>query len=319
MRNPYEVLGVPRTASQADIKKKYRQLAKENHPDRRPGDKSAVERFKEINAANDILGDEKQRGRFDKGEIDADGRERVHAGFQQARPGANPFGAGFGGPRAGGEGRFEDLGMNFNFDDLLSAFRGGATPRHAAPGPATAGEFEMDVEFLDAARGSTKRITVDGRSFDVSIPAGIDSGQTIRLQNKDVDLRIVVTVGSHPFFQRKGDDVQLDLPVTLAEAVRGAKIDVPTIHGTVNLNIPPGSNTGTLLRLKGQGIRRKTGKKDHPAAKDASAKDGGAKDGGSQVVRLLVTLPDEIDGDVEDALMKWEKHKPYDPRKKLHG
>jgi DnaJ-class molecular chaperone len=306
MRNPYDVLGVPRSASLADIKKKYRALAKENHPDRKPGDKAASDRFKEINAAYDVIGDETKRARFDKGEIDADGRERVHAGFSPgAGPGAGPGGRPFGFQGfQGRDPRFEDLGMSFNFDDLFSAFRssGGGPFRQTTPPPepATAGEFEMEVDFLDAARGTTKRITVDGRSFDVSIPAGVDTGQTIRMRDKNVDLRIVVTVKPHPFFTRKGDDVQIDLPVTVVEAVRGAKVDVPTIHGTVTLNIPPGSNTGTLLRLKGQGIRRK-----------------GNKEGGNQVARLLVTLPDEIDGDVEEALIKWEKRHTYDPRKKL--
>jgi DnaJ-class molecular chaperone len=299
---------VPRSASLADIKKKYRALAKENHPDRKPGDKSAAERFKEVNAAYDIIGDEGKRARFDKGEIDADGRERVHAGFP---PGAGPGGRpqGFPGGFQGFQGRdprFEDFGMSFNFDDLFSAFRGGGASGsgpvrpQAQPEPATSGEFEMEVEFLDAARGATKRITVDGRSFDVSIPAGVDTGQTIRMRDKNVDLRIVVTVKPHPFFTRKGDDIHIDLPVTVGEAVRGAKIEVPTAHGTVTLNIPPGSNTGTLLRLKGQGVRRK-----------------GNKEGGNQVARLLVTLPDEIDGDVEEALIKWEKRHAYDPRKKL--
>ena len=307
MRNPYDVLGVPRSASLADIKKKSRALAKENHPDRKPGDKAAMERFKEINSAYDIVGEEAKRARFDKGEIDADGRERVHAGFHPgAGPGPGPGGKpqGFPGGFQGRDPRFEDLGMSFNFDDLFSAFRsgGGAAGAFRQPQPeaSTAGEFEMEVEFLDAARGTTKRITVDGRSFDVSIPAGIDTGQTIRMRDKDVDLRIVVTVKAHPFFTRKDDDIQLDLPVSVTEAVRGAKVEVPTVHGTVTLNIPPGSNTGTLLRLKGQGIRRK-----------------GKKDGGNQVARLLVTLPDEIDGDVEEALIKWEKRQPYDPRKKL--
>ena len=310
MRNPYDVLGVPRSASLADIKKKYRALAKENHPDRKPGDKAAMERFKEINAAYDIVGEEAKRARFDKGEIDADGRERVHAGFHPgAGPGAGPGGKpqGFPGGFQGFQGRdprLEDLGMSFNFDDLFSAFRSGGGAggafRQPQPEPSTSGEFEMEVEFLDAARGATKRITVDGRSFDVSIPPGIESGQTIRMRDKDVDLRIAVTVKPHPFFTRKDDDIQIDLPVTVGEAVRGAKVEVPTVHGTVTLNIPPGSNTGTLLRLKGQGIRRK-----------------GKKDGGNQVARLLVTLPDEIDGDVEEALSKWEKRHPYDPRKKL--
>ncbi|MBM3506978.1 MAG: J domain-containing protein [Alphaproteobacteria bacterium] len=306
MRNPYDVLGLPRTASLADIKKKYRALAKENHPDRKPGDKAAAERFKEVNAAYDIIGDEVKRARFDKGEIDADGRERVHAGFHPGAGRTSGF-QGFPGSQ-GRDPRFEDFGMSFNFDDLFSAFRGGGAGagagafRQAQAEPSTSGEFEMDVEFLDAAGGSTKRITVDGRSFDVSIPAGVDAGQTIRMRDKDVDLRIVVTVKPHPFFTRKGDDIHLDLPVTVAEAVRGAKVEVPTVHGSVTLNIPPGSNTGTLLRLKGQGIRRK-----------------GKKEAGNQVARLLVTLPEEIDGDVEEALIKWEKLHAYDPRKKLRS
>ena len=312
MRNPYEVLGIPRTAPQADIKRKYRTLAKENHPDRRPGDKAAADRFKEINAAYDIVGDEKKRARFDKGEIDADGRERVPAGFgggpwgNAGAPGAGGFRGGPGG-RAGDQRGFEEFGMNFNFDDLFSAFRGGFTGGGAGAGPrpqaepSTAGEFEMEVDFLDAAVGGTKRITVDGRSFDVSIPAGIESGQTIRLRDKDVDLRILVTVRADGTFQRKGDDIGIDRPVTLLEAVKGAKVEVPTIHGTVTLNIPAGSNTGTNLRLKGQGIRRK------------------GKPEGNQMVRLLVTLPDAVDSDLEKALGDWEKRHPYDPRKRLRS
>jgi DnaJ-class molecular chaperone len=157
----------------------------------------------------------------------------------------------------------------------------------------------MEVEFLDAVVGGTKRITVDGRSFDVSIPAGVETGQTIRLRDRDVDLRILVTVRPHPTFQRKGDDILLDLPVTVMEAVRGAKVEVPTIHGTVTLNIPAGSNTGSNLRLKGQGVRRK------------------GKPEGNQLVRLVVYLPDSIDSDQEKALGDWEKRHPYDPRKRL--
>lgn len=312
MRNPYEVLGVPRTAPQADIKRKYRTLAKESHPDRKPGDKAAADRFKEINAAYDIVGDEKKRARFDKGEIDADGRERVHAGFgggpwgNAGAPGAGGFRGGPGG-RPGDQRGFEEFGMNFNFDDLFSAFPGGFTGGGAGAGarpqsePSTAGEFEMEVDFLDAAVGGTKRITVDGRSFDVSIPAGIESGQTIRLRDKDVDLRILVSVRPDATFQRKGDDIGIDLPVTLLEAVKGAKVEVPTIHGTVTLNIPAGSNTGTNLRLKGQGIRRK------------------GKPEGNQMVRLLVTLPEAVDSDLEKALSDWEKRHPYDPRKRLRS
>lgn len=325
MRNPYEVLGLPRTATQAEIKKKYRNLAKDNHPDRHPGDAKAVERFKEINAAYGIVGDAKQRARFDRGEIDSDGRERVHAGFQQGAPrGFSPEGFGFpgqGGPRSragagpippGGEGPFDPNagGFGFSFDDLFSPLFGGAreaggAKRGRGRGPDAA--TEMEIGFLESVNGATRRVQVDGRSLDVAIPAGIETGQTVRLRGQAQspsgvgDVLITVRVAPHPTFRREGDDIHLDLPVTLGEALQGAKIAVPTIHGSVTLGIPAGSNSGSTLRLKEQGVRRK------------------GKDAGNQYVHLVVALPEAVDPELAEFVGRWSAAHPYDPRRKLRS
>lgn len=301
MKNPYEILGLPRTASQAEIKKKYRALAKKLHPDRHPGDAKAEQRFKELSGANALLGDPKQRARFDNGEIDADGNERVRARFHREYAGS-PEG-GFPGFDSGAG------GFNFNFEDLVSPLfrhRRGAQRAPRKGGDRTA---RIEVGFVEAAAGAKKRMQIDGKGLDVSIPAGIGSGQTIRLRGKGDsaldgsaagDLLLSVSVASHPHFTRKGKDIHLDLPVTLAEAVKGAKVDVPTVHGKVTLTIPSGSNTGTILRLKGKGVVRKN-----------------AKDGGSQFVRLLVTLPDKMDSELTEFVERWAGGKGYDPRRKL--
>ena len=328
MRNPYEVLGLPRAATQSEIKKKYRTLAKENHPDRHPGDAKGAERFKEINAAYGVVGDAKQRARFDRGEIDADGRERVHAGFQQGgfgQRGFGPQGFGFGGgagaggarPRTGGgpfppggDSGFDSGagGFGFSFDDLFSPLFGGAREgagRARGHGSGPDATTEMEIGFLEAAAGGTRRIQIDGRSLDVSIPAGIDSGQTIRLRGQAQsaagagDVLITVRIAPHPSFRREGDDIHLDLPVTLGEAIQGGKVEVPTIHGSVALAIPAGSNSGATLRLKEQGIRRK------------------GKDAGNQYVRLVVTLPDPPDPELTEFAARWSNTHRYDPRRKL--
>ena len=303
MRNPYSVLGLKSGATQAEIKKKYRSLAKELHPDRHPGNAKADERFKEVGAAYALLGDAKQRGRFDRGEIDAEGRERVHAGFQRAwRAGEAPNRAFRKAPGA------EPFGFGFRFEDLVSPlFRD-----RGRPGPQAAPDLaaDLDVTFLEAARGAKKRVPIDGRRIDVAVPAGIENGQTIRLRGQAPgpqagttgDLHIRVNVAPDAQFSRKGDDIHLDLPISLAEAVQGAKVDVPTIHGNVSLTVPKGSNSGRTLRLRGKGIRPQ-----------------GDRAPGDQYVRLQVSLPDEVDAELTDFVARWSAQHDYDPRRKPKG
>lgn len=293
MRNPYTVLDLPNSATQAEIKTRYRKLAKQYHPDRQSGDDKAAEHFKEVTAAHEVLGDAKLRSRFDRGEIDAAGNEC--AVFQQT--GSDAGATGFG---------------NFSFvdfEDLLSPLFGG---RAHAGRPQSAPKYKganttrrMNVKFMEAALGAKRRLKIDGRRIEVSVPAGIESGKTIRLRGQGGpgsnggppgDLLIRVDVGSHPSFVRSGVDISVDLPVTLGEAVLGARIDVPTIHGPVSLTIPKGSNTGTKLRLKGKGIHR-------PGRK-----------AGDQYVRLEVVLPERSDPALADFVSRWGQEHPYDPR-----
>ncbi|MDA0654402.1 MAG: DnaJ domain-containing protein [Proteobacteria bacterium] len=237
MKNPYDILGVSRTASAAEIKKTYRAKAKKLHPDSHPGDASAEARFKELSAAYALLSDPKQRTRFDNGEIDAEGAERMRANVHRAHAAAGP--GDFAGFDAGG-------GFHFSFEDLVSPLfrnrRGGQT----ATGKGADRTARVEVGFVEAVTGGKKRLLVDGKELDVVVPGGIESGQTIRLKGKggpsplggaNGDLLLTVSVADHPHFTRKGDDIHLDLPVTLAEAVAGSRIDVPTPHGKVSLTI----------------------------------------------------------------------------------
>lgn len=305
MKNPYDILGVPRTASQAEIKKTYRARAKKLHPDRHPGDASAEARFKELSAAYALLSDPKQRARFDNGEIDAEGAERMRANFHRAHAGAEPGDfAGFdGGSDAAG-------GFHFSFEDLVSPLFRNRRGGQAASGKGADRTARVEVGFIEAVTGAKKRLLVDGKELEVAVPAGIESGKTIRLKGRgspsplggpNGDLLLTVSVADHPHFTRKGNDIHLDLPVTLAEAVSGARVDVPTPHGKVSLTIPPGSNTGTLLRLKGKGV----------APKDGTP--------GNQVVRLLVSLPDKPDPELSEFVAHWKGGRDHDPRRKLRG
>ena len=253
MKNPYSVLELPRDAAQSDVKKQYRSLAKKFHPDRQSGDAKAAERFKEITAAYNILGDQEQRQRFDRGEIDAEGNDRLHAHFRQ--PGARG-GSGMGPGMGGAQGTFA-----MDFEDLLSPlFGGGRAKRRRMRAPDFRGA-NIRVKFLDAALGAKRRIRTDSGRIEAAIPAGIEAGQSIRPKGRGNqganggaagDLILTVTVAVHPRFSRSGLYISADLPVTIGEAVHGGKIDAPTIHGPVSLTIPNGSNTGTRLRLKGR-------------------------------------------------------------------
>lgn len=285
--DPYAALGVSKSASAGDIRKAYRKLAKELHPDVRPNDAASAERFKRLTAAFNLLSDPAERSRFDRGEIDADGNERpvYHSG-------GGPGFSGFGGPRsrAGRSDVFEDL-----FDGLFSR-NGGARGFASQRGEDV--RYRMDVDFLDAVNGGRRRVTMsDGRSLELAIPAGLRSGQTLRLKGQGLpgpsgsmagDALVEVTVRDHPQFERDKDDIKMSLRVSLTEAVEGAKIPVQTPSGGVALTIPPGSNSGDVLKLRGKGVQVK------PSA-------------GDLLVRLIVVLPEADDAELKSFVKKWTR------------
>jgi DnaJ-class molecular chaperone len=320
MRDPYEVLGVPRSASAAAIKSAYRKLAKKHHPDSNKNDPKAAARFSEINSANEILGDEDKRKQFDRGEIDAEGKPRF-----QGFPGGGPSGAG---GRAG-PGGFESYtfrsgggpGGAGNFEDILNSMFGAAAARGGRSGGGTTFEFDtggvgldldvqvaMSVSLEEAVKGGEKRVRLpNGRELDVKIPAGVTAGQQIRLRgqgetaagHKPGDLLITVNIAPHPFFKVDGSDIRLELPITLYEAVLGAKVRVPTLGSTVELSIPKNTSSGRIFRLRGKGLPKATG---------AS---------GDLFVTTRIMLPDGNDAELEALMQKWRDTHPYNPRSDL--
>ena len=303
--DPYEVLGVGRDASQDDIRKAYRTLAKEFHPDLHPGDRAAEERFKQITAAYDLLGDPDKRARFDRGEIDATGAERPQRRYYRQyadAEGAHPY------QSREGFADFGDLGDVFS--DLFGAPGRGERRGFAMPGADV--RYELAIDFLDAVNGAKPRVTMaDGKTLDLTIPAGVEDGQILRLRGQGRpgvgggppgDALVVIHVRPHPLFERKGDEIHLELPVTLAEAVLGGRVRVPTPTGAVNLAIPKGSNTGRTLRLRGKGV---------PDARTGRH--------GDMYVRLTIVLPEEADSELEDFVQAWAAKHPYDPRRGMEG
>lgn len=313
-KDPYSILGVARDAKDEDIQKAYRKQAKKFHPDLNPGDKKAEDRFKDLNTAYDIVGDSAKRARFDRGEIDASGTEIRQNPFAQGGFRGGAQGGFRGGPQQGGP------GGGFAFEDISDLFGGifGGGGRGAGGGgfrqqqTAMHGEdqhFQLEVDFLDAVRGGKKRLTLpSGKSLDVNIPAGISDGQSIRLKGQGSpgiggqpgDALIEIKVKDHPLFKRDGHNIRMELPVTLQEAVLGAKVEVPTIHGAVTLTIPKGANSGNTMRLKGKGV---TGGKNGTA--------------GDQYVTLKVMLPPSGDADLEEFAKTWGAKHPYNPRADL--
>lgn len=329
MRDPYEVLGVPRGASQGSIKSAFRKLAKKHHPDTNKDPKAAA-RFAEANAAYEILGDEKKRKAFDAGEIDAEGKPRF-AGFEGVHPGA-----GFGrdahfetfnfGPegfqRSGGRGGRASRGGSGgfgSFDDILKEMMGGAA-RTRAGGQFDTGDFTttaapgrdvtaaITVSLSDVAHGGSRRVLLPtGKEVDVKIPEGLADGQQIRLKGQGFagpsgangDALITVNIAKHPFLEREGANLRLDLPVTLYEAVLGGKVRVPTLDGAVDLAIPAGTNSGRTFRLKGKGLPTKTGS-------------------GDLLATIRIVLPDGSDSELEELMRKWRDSKPYDPRREVN-
>ncbi|MBI1180043.1 MAG: DnaJ domain-containing protein [Alphaproteobacteria bacterium] len=308
--DPYKVLGVAKTASQDEIRKAYRKLAKEAHPDLNPGDKKAEERFKTISLAYDIVGDADKRGRYDRGEIDASGTERPpQQEFYRQYADAD------GGFRYQSSAGFEDF---VDLSDLFSGvFQRGGGP--GGPGGGRGGRmkgqdlrYHMQVDFLEAVNGARKRVTMpDGRTLDVAVPAGLRAGQTLRLKGNGMpgmnggpagDALVEIDVNPHPVFERDGDDIVVELPISLDEAVLGGKVEVPTITGKVNLTIPKGASSGQTLRLRGKGV---------PGAKNRAA--------GDQRVKLKIVMPAKIDADLEAFIETWRESHGYDPRAGMKG
>lgn len=298
--DPYETLGVKRDASQDAIRAAYRKLAKKLHPDLNPGDKQAEDRFKSITAANDLLSDPEKRARFDRGEIDASGAERpqqrTYRDFQDADASTHAY---------GGTGAYADFGDLFG--DLFSRRRAGGGDAFRMHG--SDARYHLAVDFLDAINGGTRRITLpDGATLDVTIPPGTEDGQILRLRGKGGegvgggpagDALIGIEVRPHPFFTRNGHDIEVELPVSLAEAVLGGKLDVPTPTGPVRMSVPKGSNTGTRLRLKGKGV----------------AKPGGSH--GDEYVTLKIVLPQGGDEALEEFVRGWQTGKQQNPREHM--
>jgi DnaJ-class molecular chaperone len=318
MKDPYEVLGVPKTASEAEIKKAFRSLAKKHHPDKHAGDAAAQKKFQEISGAYDILGDKEKRAQFDAGTIGPDGNPRGFdpraGGFQQG----HPFGSGFGGFGGGGQAGAREFHFSFGdepgasagfediFADMMGGRRGRGAPRQARGEDFTA---QVAVSFEEAAKGGTRRVVLqNGEQIDVKIPAGVKDGQVVRVKGRggagrggaaNGDILLTVSVAIHPWMTRDGNDIRMDLPVTLKEAVLGGKVPVPTLTGTVALSVPANSNTGAVLRLKGKGIAAH-----------------GSTPAGDLYVRLIVTLPDKPDEALKSFASGWAAE--YDPRTKLH-
>ena len=331
MRDPYEVLGVSKAASPADIKKAYRKLAKKLHPDANTKDPKAANKFSELNSAYEIVGDDDKRKRFDRGEIDAEGKPR----FQDFGGFGGPRGRGPGAGAGPGDGSFETFTWGpegvrrgssrggragpgaAGFEDILSSMFGGARGRGGPAfeaediGSAMRGQdlsAETVVTLNEAAHGGTRRIELpNGREVEFKVPPGITDKQQIRLKGQGMpaphggpagDVLITVSIAPHPLFKVDGQNLRLELPVALYEAVLGAKVRVPTLDGAVELAVPANTTSGRTFRLKGKGLPGKTG-------------------AGDLYVTLRIALPDGKDAELEALMTKWRDENPYDPRKDL--
>jgi DnaJ-class molecular chaperone len=297
MRDPYEVLGVPRGASADEIKQAYRKLAKKLHPDLNPGNQRLEQSFKEVASAYDLLSDADKRGRFDRGEIDATGAEKPQRSYYKN------YAEGDWGERYRGfdgeEGHFEDE----LFADLFRGRGKGLKIRGADV------SYAAETDLIEAAMGAKRRLTLsDGKTIEFTIPPGTEDGQTLRLKGQgrpglggapSGDAFIEIRIKPHPLFKREGDDVHVELPITLQEAVLGATIDLPTVDGKVSIKIPRGVNTGTVMRLKGKGIVNQA-----------------THQRGDQLVKLKVMLPETIDSELNEFIERWAKTHPYDARRK---
>jgi len=300
VKDPYETLAVERSASPDVIQKAYRRLAKKLHPDLNPGNKESEERFKEVSAAYDLLSDAGKRARYDRGEIDASGAEKPRQHFYRDFASEAPPGHAY--ENYSGFADFADS------DDILSELLRRRSNVHVRARGSDV-RYELPIEFLDAVTGAVKRLTLpEGGTLDVTIPAGIQNGQVLRLRGKGRpglgegepgDALVEITIKPHSLFTREGNDIYTDLPITLSEAVLGGRVNVPTPTGSVTMTVPKGSNTGTVLRLRGKGVLRR---------------DGGH---GDELVRLKVMLPERPDAELEAFVAGWQGGKAYDPRRDM--
>ena len=296
----YATLGVDKTATDAEIKSAYKKLAKKLHPDLNPGDKNAEEEFKKVSAAFDILKDKEKRGQYDRGKIDGQGQEKPQRRYYREYA------------DAGADGAYHTTQGFDDFDDLSGVFSDlfgrGARARRAYQAQEQLrmrgrdALYTLEVDLLEAVNGATKRITLpNGQTLDVKLPKGTADGQTIRLKGKggrgyqggpDGDALVEINVRPDPRFKREGNDILLDLPISIDEAVLGGSIEVPTVSGKVSMKIPPGTNTGKILRLKGKGVN-----------------------GGDQRVTLTVVMPDRVDESLKSFMESWRANHAYNPRK----
>ncbi|MEM8551816.1 MAG: J domain-containing protein [Pseudomonadota bacterium] len=321
-RDPYTVLGVSKSASESEIKSAYRRLAKRYHPDTNTNDPKAQERFAEVNSAYEIVGDKDKRRQFDRGEIDADGQQRFqNAGFgfgSAGGSGGEPFGgfAGFGGARGGSSRtyRFTNDGSGpSGVDEILREFMGGQAGGGRSKGfgnqPAKGEDLEVvvTVTLEDLASEEKLRVSLPtGRTVDVRLPPGAEPDQQIRLRGLGQesagggpagDAILTLRIAAHSLFTREGANLKLELPITLYDAVLGAKVRAPTLSGSVNVTIPPGSSGGKTLRLRGLGLPGKNGAR------------------GDLLVTLQIDLPHDLPEDFVKMMEEWREDAPYQPRK----
>lgn len=298
-KNPYDILGVSKDADEAEVKAAFRKLAKKYHPDLNPGNKEASDKFKDINAANDLLMDKEKRAAFDRGEIDMEGQpqyqQRYYRDFAEGPQGQ----------------RYHFNDGNFSPEDIEdifgSFFGGGMAGRHAGfKRQAADAYYAIEIDFMESVLGGKKRVTMpDGKTLDINIPAGIEDGQKLRLKGQGGqgsvhtaagDAYVEVHIRPHPLFTRKGKDIHIEVPIGIHESAIGGKIQVPTIHGAIETALPKGASTGTTLRLKGRGIK-----------------------GGDQYIRLKLVMPETVDKELEEYLRKWATTHAYNPRRSMEG
>ncbi len=303
MKDPYETLGVARSATDKDIKDAFKKLARKFHPDLHPGDKEAEAKFKSISAAHDLLKDKDKRRKFDAGEIDAGGAEQPQDRFYR------DFAEG---PAYTSHVAQDGFDNNEDLEEFLAkAFAGrGQRSEHAFRARGQDVSYILPVAFLDAANGATRTITLpEGKTLEVTVPEGAEDRQMLRLKEQGMlgygggspgDAYVELHIQSHPFFRRKDDNIHVEIPVTLREAVLGNRIEVPTIGQPVTVTVPRGSNTGTTLRLRGKGIsNHKTGQRGH------------------QLITLKVVLPTAEEPELVEFLEAWQPKTPQDPRKEM--